>query len=159
MPLEQRGCFAQTRDLICNTAHAEVEVGPVEGVEGHQGPAHPEEANDVGASHGRGGRGERDGRRTSQSDPMLAQSPVMRPKVVTPLADTVCLIDGKEWSWRIRFAVDQLRHSLWRHIQQLQPPLGVGVPHLALLVRLLRTAQILRRNTAPLQCGHLILHE
>jgi len=49
---------------------------------------------------------------------------------------------------RIRFAVDQLRHSLGCHMQELQPSLGVGVPHLALLVRLLRTAQILRRDAA-----------
>ena len=87
----------------------ELEIGPGEAVDHHLGVVQPQRADDViaGAGVGRGGDGDTGNARKQLGQP--AQGPVIRTEIMSPLRDTVGLVDGDQAQRQIMQPVDQMR--------------------------------------------------
>nr|AHG52956.1 hypothetical protein META_00031 [uncultured organism] len=88
-------------DLAHHVLHLETEIRPGEAGDAGQRLAEPQLLGDVGLHIGRGGSREGDRLRIAQLLAKSAEPCIIGPKIVTPLADAMGLIDGQELYLRL----------------------------------------------------------
>ena len=144
--------------------HAVDEVRAIERADELDRVLQPELRRDVAAHARRRGRRvgvQADARKALRS---RAELPVLRPEVVSPLADAVRLVDGDELHVALREQRQEpvaalADQPLRRHVEQPVAPLAQAGRHRRLLVRAERAVVERRRHAVADERVDLILHQ
>ena len=126
------------------------------------GVAQAEGARDVVAHGLRRRRGERHHRRASGQGVDEFDDPlVRRPEVIAPLADAVCLVDGKKGHAARRGDLEETRvvQALGRDVHEHERAGRHAVQDVGLFCAGKRRVEAACRDTALAQGSHLICHE
>src|SRR5439155_16198203 len=99
-----------------------LKIATVEAAHDDTGAAHPELFENIGAHGGRRRRREGDHLRTAERLRDARDPAKARPKIVSPFADAVCLVDRDHRETTASEAPLQIRRleTLGRHIQELE---------------------------------------
>ena len=99
-----------------------------------------------------------------KSSRSASELPVLRPEIVSPLADAVRFVDGDEPQARLLQQPPQrlaavADEPLGRHVEQPAAIVADAREHLVALVRQQRAVQVRRRDAVDAQAVDLILHQ
>ena len=147
--------------LALGTLHFVEEVGAGEAGDEGLRVVQRQLLDDVAADAVRGGGGQGDGRRVAQQLAEIAEPGVIGAKIVPPLADAVCLVDGQQLQIH---AADRLEEPpaakpLRRHVHQPEPARGHLVEPLVLLGRGQRAVDERDRQAERFELIDLVLHQ
>ena len=136
-------------------------IGAIEAADLDQRVLHMQQVDNVVARGFIGGRSQRHHRQLRETLTQLAQRAILRTEVVSPLRNTVRLVNRQHCRLPVRQALEEVIHhqTLRRDVEQLHPPGSAVRHHLLLLLTRHRGVEARRRHAVGQQLIDLIFHQ